>query len=412
MIGLRLALRLAWRNVRRYLRRSIITAGTITLGLMMMVLTIGISEGGYRKGVDTAARSGTGHVVIRSPDLDPLQPEPLVDSEAALARARQVPKAMAVPHLQAPVLANGAGGSANVLALGVDPALEAEASILPEALIEGQWLPVEPGRVPASVVGRDVAKRLDAEVGDRLVLMVQADGELQSQLTRVEGIVHTGSEDVDANLILVDLPTMQRLLVQPGGVHSVAIVLDDLQRSRRVADELAAALPQAEVLTWAEALPLLGDFIKMDRGGADVMFALLFGIVALAVLNAVLMSVLERVKEFGLMLALGTRPATLFAVVILEALILAVFSSLVGGLLGGAGVLYLARTGVDLSTLMGTQQAMDVGGYAISGVMHPYLPVGRTLYLSAMVIVLTVAGSLYPAWKAARLAPVEAIRHE
>ena len=129
-------------------------------------------------------------------------------------------------------------------------------------------------------------------------------------------------------------------------------------------------------------------------------------------LNAVLMSVFERIREFGLMLAVGTRPSTLFTVVVLEALLLSVGSALLGALIGGAIVVWLGQTGVDFATLLGMETSFDVGGYDISGTMYPYLPVKRTVIDMLMVIVITVGASLYPAYKAARIAPVEAISHD
>jgi len=410
--SLALAHRLALRNVRRYARRSIITAVTIWFGMVMVVFTIGISEGAYRRVVDTAARSGPGHVAVQTPDLDPFEPEPLARADEAMAIAAAIPGAEIAPRARLPALLSSAGGSVNLLALGVEPALERKTSILSEALVEGEWLPDEQGRVPEIVIGRTTARRLDLGLGDRAVVMAQVDGELSSVLLRVGGIFALGSDEVDSGIAVVPIHTLQLLLGQPDAVHQVAVILDDLHRARPVQRQLQAALPDAEVQTWDQLLPELGDYVTMDRNGGDVSFAFLFAIVAVAVLNAVLMSVLERVKEFGLMLAVGTRPSTLFLVVVLEALVLSMGSAALGAVVGGALVLWMGHTGVDLATLFGMEQSMDVAGYDISGTIYPYLPPLRTLYMSAMVVVVTVAGSLWPAWKATRIEPVEAIRHD
>ena len=405
----RLSLRMALRNLRRYARRSIITGLTLSLGFFMMVFTIGLSEGSYRSVVDTAARSGTGHVTIRPLNLDPLDPVPLEDPAAIMEAVRAIPNAHAAPRVQSMVLATSAAGAQNVLALGVDPIVELESSIFPESLSDGEWLPTEAQRIPAAILGSGLAKRLDLELGDRLVLMAQQDN-LESTLTRVRGLITSGSDQIDDQVVVLHAEALGELLGQPGGMHEVAVILDDLQRSQEVRDALALALPDVDVLTWSEALPEIGDLIRMDRQSALYMFVVLFGIVGLAVLNAVLMSVLERVKEFGVLLALGTRPSTLFSIVILEAFLLALLSVAIGGLGGWWLVQWLGQEGLDMGALMKMEE-MDLAGYDMSGVIYPYLPFARTFHAVVMVISVTVLSSFYAAWKAARISPVEAISH-
>ncbi|MCB9762821.1 MAG: ABC transporter permease [Alphaproteobacteria bacterium] len=407
-----LILRLAIRNVRRYASRSTLTAITIAAGMVMLIFTVGLSEGSYRRAIDTAARSGSGHVLIRASTFDPFRPVGLADAEQAVALARAIPEARVTARLRMPSLAQSTSGSANVLLVSVDPTAEARTSILPEALVDGAWLPDPPGRTPEAVVGASLARRLDLEVGERLVLTTGAGGGVESALVRVGGVFATGSEEIDGGLVLAPMSVGRQLLGRPDEIHEVAIVLDDLQRSGAVARSLQAQLPDDEVLTWAEAVPELGDFIKMDRAGGDITFFILFALVSLAVLNAVLMSVFERVREFGILLALGTRPSTLFGVVVTEALILSAVSAGVGCVIGALIVLHFNHTGLDLGLLMGTDEAFDVGGYDISGTMYPYLPIRRTLVDILAVIGITVGVSLYPAWKATRVEPVEAISHD
>jgi ABC-type lipoprotein release transport system permease subunit len=408
--SLRLSFRMALRNLRRYARRSIITGLTLSLGFFLMVFTIGLSEGSYRNVVDTAARSGTGHVTIRPLDLDPLEPVTLDDPAAIMEAVSAIPNAHAAPRVQALVLASSAAGAHNVLALGVDPVVELTSSIFPESLSEGEWLPTEPQRIPTAILGSGLARRLDLELGDRMVLMAQVDNELESVLTRVRGLITSGSDQIDDQIVLLHAEALSELLGQPGEMHEVAVVLDDLQRSEEVRDALAIALPDVDVLTWSEALPEIGDLIRMDRQSALYMFIVLFGIVGLAVLNAVLMSVLERIKEFGVLLALGTRPSTLFTIVILEAFLLALLSVTIGGLGGWWLVQWLGQNGLDIGALMQMEE-MDLAGYDMSGVIYPYLPFARTFQAVVMVISVTVLSSLYAAWKAARISPVEAISH-
>jgi len=408
--GPRLMLRLALRNLRGSARRSALTAFTIAVGMVMLVFTVGLSEGSYRRAIDTAARTGSGHVVVRALGSTPFAPRRLPDPAGVLAAVDAVPGALAAPRSRLPAFVQSSGGAGAVEILGVDPKIEEGLSILPDSLVEGEWLSVE-GHAPAALVGRTLARRLDLRRGSRLVVSATTEGEHESRLVRVRGIFATGSEEIDSGLMVTDLQTAGELLGTPS-VHEVAVLLPDLQKASAVQQTLREALPDLEVLRWDQALPALGDFIAMDRAGGDAMFFILFGLVALAVLNSVLMNVLRRIREFGLLLAVGARPSTLFGVVVLESTLLSV-AAVVPGLIVGAGVvLYFGHVGLDLGALMGTGQAIDVGGYDISGTMYPYLPVGRTAIDVVGVILITVAAALYPAWRATRVEPVEALSHD
>jgi ABC-type lipoprotein release transport system permease subunit len=408
---MRLLLKMAWRNVRRYRRRSILTGLSISLGFAMLIFTIGLSEGSYQRIIDTAARSGSGHVLIQVPDFDLLAPKGIPDPQGALEAVSKLEGAQPMTRTQTLALATTAEGAATLLLMGIDPSAERDVSLFADALVEGEWLPDRPGRIPKGLLGSDLARRLDVGIGDRVVMTAQADGQMSAQLLRVQGIFSTGSEEIDAGMVLVHREVVQSLIKQPDTVHQIPIVLENLLDAEAVAAQLQAELPSLEVLTWAEALPEIGDWVAMDRKSAVLMFIFLFAIVGLAVLNAVLMSVLERVKEFGVMLALGMRPRILFGTVLCEALIMSTVSLLLGGALGWAIVAKLQETGLDLAALSGMEE-MELGGYEMAGMIYPYLPVSRVVAAVFWVLVLTVSGTLYAAWRAARIAPVEALRHD
>jgi ABC-type lipoprotein release transport system permease subunit len=210
-------------------------------------------------------------------------------------------------------------------------------------------------------------------------------------------------------MIVVDRETLGALLDTPDEVHQVAIVLDDFHDAEAVAK--AIQIPGVDSLTWAEAVPELGDYVKLDRQGADVMFYTLFTLVGLAILNSILMSVMERERELGVLLALGTRPGTIFSMVVLEGLILSVLSVALGLALGLATVQYMSTAGLDLAALMGGDgTGLEVEGFAFDAIIYPRMNVMRTLNGVFMVVMVTVFAALYPAWKAARVPPVDAIR--
>ena len=400
---MKLAFRLGLRNVLRYARRSLITALTIAVSFAMLVLTIGISEGSYQDIIDNAARAGSGHVVVRAPEHELLEPVALPDPDAAVAAVGR--HGSPVLRNEALVVASASSGSATLLALGVDPGPERSASLAADAMVEGDWLPDEPGRVGKALIGRTLAQRLRIDVGDRLV--VTARGPDEAELFRVGGLFATGSPAVDDGLLLVDRRALGKMIGDVEAVHAVTVLLDDVYGAGAARDAIAAELPDAEVLTWAQALPEVGDYIALDRTSAEAMFFVLFSLVGLAILNSILMSVLERKRELGVLMALGTSPRVVFGMVVLEGLLLSTVSVALGTLLGGAAVVHLGETGLDLSAMMG--EGTTFAGFAMDPVIHPALHAGRTVKGVVMVIGLTVLAALYPAWKAARVPPVEAI---
>ncbi len=343
--------------------------------------------------------------MVQSPGHDLLEPVPLKDPAAIIAAiAVASPGAVTAPRSEVLVLASASAGSASLLAMGVEPAVEKHASMLPESIVEGEWLPDEPGRIGKAVLGKSVATRLRLDLNDKLVLRgTDAD---DAVLVRICGLFSTGSPSVDDALMVIDQDTAGQLLSSLDEIHQVAIVLEDFHQAQAVADTLE--IDGAEALTWAEAVPELGDYVALDRQGTDVMFFILFALVGLAILNSILMSVLERQRELGVLLALGTSPYTVFTMVIIEGLFLSVFSVIAGGLLGWAFVAYLGETGFDLAGMVGGGE-LDVEGFAFDAMIYPRMDKSRTLDGTLMVIGLTLLAALYPAWKAARVPPVEAI---
>ena len=403
-----ISIRMAIRNTVRYARRTLITTATIAFSFWMLVFVIGMGEGSYQSIVDNAAKSGSGHVVLQSPGHELLDPVPLKDPDAALAAVAEVaPDATAAPRAQALVLASASSGSASLLAMGIQPSIEKDISLIPEVLVEGEWLPDEAGRVGKALIGRSLASRIRVDVGDKMVLTGKdAD---QRVLVRIAGLFATGSPNVDDGMIVVHRDTLGQLLESPDEVHQVAIVLEDFLDAPSIAD--AIVLDGVDSLTWAEAVPELGDYVALDRQGADVMFYTLFALVGLAILNSILMSVLERQRELGVLLALGTRPSTLFTMVVLEGLILSILSVAIGLVLGIGTIEYYTYAGLDLAALMGGDgSGLEVEGFAFDAIIYPRLNMVRTINGVFMVVFITVIAALYPAWKAARVPPVDAIR--
>jgi ABC-type lipoprotein release transport system permease subunit len=251
-----------------------------------------------------------------------------------------------------------------------------------------------------------VARLLKAEVGGRVVAMAQGaeSGEVRSALLRVVGVVDTGLEELDEGLVLTPLATLRGLLELGGAGHQVALILGDQAQSARVAAAARAAFPGLDVLTWAEADPQLAAAIRIDDGGHYLFNGIFFVIIAFMVLNTLLMSVLERRREFALLGALGLSPGRRLAIVLVEALLVALMA-VAAGLAIGLGIhTYFRIHGLPLAWL--TRESLETGGIVLDPVLRSVLSRGRIVGSATVVLALALLLGLVAGRRAA--GPVDA----
>jgi ABC-type lipoprotein release transport system permease subunit len=259
-------------------------------------------------------------------------------------------------------------------------------------------------------VGKSLAEKLKIQLGSKVVLMTQAGAEIQSQLLRVRGIFDTGMDDVDRHVIAVSLDDLQTLLTRPGALTEQAVFLHRADDAERVRDFIAARLRQrpVSVLTWREAMPQLDQFIVIDDAGNYIFNGILLIMVTLGIVNTVLMAVLERKREFGLLAALGMRPALIAVMVAAESFFLTTLGAVAGLVAGLATHHYFAVHGLDISTI--GDQSFSAAGVSVDSVVYSYLYPGRIRWSLFVVAALGVLASLYPAIRAARTPPTEAMQ--
>ncbi len=259
------------------------------------------------------------------------------------------------------------------------------------------------------ILGQGVAHKLALEVGEKLVLMAQgADSvEIQSRLVRVRGILRTGLEEQDQVLALMPLGASQEFLDLGPRVHQIALLLEDARFSEELANIGQQKFLALEVLSWGEALPELKEFIVIDDGGNYVMNLILFLLISFTVLNTLLMSVLERGREFALLHCLGLTPGKRFTMVLMEAFFIASLSALAGFGLGYSVHLYLSRSGLPLDLFYSGE--LSAAGVAFDPVMYSHLSSARILQSMVVVFGLTLLLSVVPAWRAARSADVHSL---
>jgi ABC-type lipoprotein release transport system permease subunit len=415
--------RLALRNLRRQARRSAITAAAMIVGGALMIFSLSIGDGGHEDWIRSGARMGSGHIVIQAPNFQNsrrIDDRLVASARNAAEQALQDPAiarhtVAAVPQLAVVGLASSPTGARPAQIVGVDPVAEARFSILDDKLVEGRYL--EPNDRLAAYVGTGLLEGLDLRLGSRLVLTAQgADGEIVEQLVRVVGVYRTGVPEVDQAVIHIPLATAGAWLRSGGDVTTIAVLLDSSRRvrsiSRMLKRQLSAEIEAGHltVLRWDQAMPVLESAVRIDNLGNYVWQGIMFGIIALGIVNTVLMSVLYRKREFGLLQALGFTPRQTGGLVITEGLILTFVSGLIGIALGLFLTWFFFRDGLDFS--FAWNEEWTFSGVAMDPVFVPLFTMARVIQSLVFLFLIGAFASLYPAYRATRIDVAEAMKFE
>ncbi|MBW6513006.1 MAG: FtsX-like permease family protein [Desulfuromonadaceae bacterium] len=405
--------RLAWRNVWRNRRRSLITLAAMSLSVMLVQGSHNLSVGVYAQMIDNGVRAGSGHLSIYAGDYARSRDEKLTFLRADLqTRIAALPGvAQVAPRLYLPGMAQSSRESRGILLTGVDPEVERVVNPFLRKLGADEMLRSIDGR--DAVIGEKLLRELQLKPGQKFVVTVQGrDGELASELLRVRGVVRTGMRDIDGSLVLVGRERAAKILGVPDAIHELAVILVRAQDDVTVYPQVVALLgshPELRVVPWETAMVNLANAIKFDYASQQVIFIIILLIVTIGMVNTVLMSVLERMREFGVMRALGATSRVLVTLVLTEALLLGVIAALFGTLLGSALTWYLAEVGIDLRDYISAE--IEFGGVVFEPIIRAdwdWVWMGK---LALWVIPLSLFAALYPALKAVRIAPVEAMRH-
>jgi ABC-type lipoprotein release transport system permease subunit len=417
-----LTLKLAWRGFVRHRWRSAITAAAVSLGLAMLLAFVGIADDAHARMAELGIRMGSGNVLVEAKGYRDAQTLDYVVHDAdhiAEIVAKQSGVSAVAVRLRESGLVSAGEHSAPVMVSGVDPKREALASDLTgeQLRVAGKYIrprsEMEFAGLPADIyIGKTLAERLEVEVGDRVVLTLSPPGDAEPAQAafRVRGVFKSGADDLDGGYVEIPIEEARTLLHLPGAATEVA-ALTNLESTQSVHDEIARALAshaELAVIPWQIALRELYEALVLDNAGLYLMMAIVFVVVALGIFNTVLMSVVERTRELGVMMALGTSGSRLFALVLGEALVLALVS-LVVGVAAGLGLhLFVAHHGIDVRAWAGEVQ---FAGIAWSGMIYSRLSAEVVAGWTAAVGVVVMLSALYPAWTVTRLEPVEAMRH-
>jgi ABC-type lipoprotein release transport system permease subunit len=405
---------LAWRNLWRNRRRTLLTLGSIAFGVFLAILFTALQDRNWADMIDVAARLGGGHVTVQHAEY--------LDKPTLDRTVRAVPSLLAMPEsdpriervtsrIVGQTMLATAGKSLGAGFIAYDPDLEdLDTLSITDAIVKGRDFDSADGS--GIILGWRLAENLGLRIGKKVVYtMVDKDGEIINGLARLTGIIETGAATADGYLALFPLNAIRTHLgYEDDEVNQVAVFIDDSRGSAKVAAAIAGGLGEdATAVPWHESQPGLAAFIAMKVGGARFMELLIALLVAAGIFNTLFMSVTERMREFGIMMAIGFSPRELFTMVMIESFWMGLVGLLAAAVVTAGPYFYLASTGIDYSSMIG-DTGTEIAGVGLSPILKVGIFPENVVLIAVAALVATMLAGVYPAIKAGRVVPVESIR--
>ena len=400
-------LKIALRNIFRQKRRTILTALAMIAGFTLSSLFIGLSDGAYGNIISMFTRNRIGHIQVhREGYLDKPSLYETIDDYPTVGETIQITTGIEAwtPRVYAAGLGSIGEKSTAVQVIGVDVAREIQATRFDQKMIEGSVLAETASH--EAVIGKGLAKILSGTVGSEIVIFSQgADGSLANDVYKIVGIAESGDDVTNRVACYLHIEDAQELFVLEGRIHEIVVIISNINQVSKVTDAIKARLNNStlDVAPWQVVAKSFYRAMKVDQQGDAIARWVIMLIVAIGVLNTVLMSVLERTREYGVLKAVGTKPTQIFWLVICEVVIIAIGSIAVGALLAVLANYLLSIYGITYP------EEITYGGMKIKTL---YAEVNaRCLIIPAITVMLSATiVSLFPAIKAARIMPAKAMR--
>lgn len=388
--------------------RSVIIMLSIAIGLFAGIAVLALYEGMIVSRVRTVIDAETGHIQLHNPDFKKdYEPEfiipqgPEILKQLSLIPAIKISAPRSITH----GMLSTATGSAGVQINGVQPALEYRASSLKKKIVEGNGF--VSGKKNEVLVGQKLATRMKLKLRSKLVLtFTDTASNIVSAAFRVAGIYKSDNAPLDEKNVYVNIQELNTLLLIPGSFHEIVVLLKDDNQTELISHHLISKFPESTIETWRQISPETNLMVKTtDEYSYIIMIIIMFAL-AFGIINTMLMAVLERTREIGMMVALGMTRVRVFMLIFLETIFLTLAGTPFGLFIGWAVSEYFNTHGLDLRT-MGTEMMSSFG---FSTVIYPEFPTDKLLNVLLIVSCTAVISCIFPALKALRLQPVDALR--
>ena len=397
---------LAWRNLWRNYRRTLIMLGAIIVGTWAMIFMTALMRGMVDDMIKEGIRNLPGHVQIHHPEYrdDPSIVNSLAAPSEALLKALNQPEVVAwTTRVRVPAVISSERESRGVILLGIDPQAEQPISEMQTKIVTGRFLTDSNDK--GLIIGASLAKRLETKIGKRVVVMSQdPDNDIADRGFRIVGLYKSAIEATEESAIYAARDTVQKMLKMNDQVSQIVILGADYRDVSALTKTIDSASPSdQEVLPWKQVDTYLGTMLDVMDGFVFIWIVVIFLALSFGLANTLIMAVFERVREIGLMQALGMRPSSILYQFLLEAFFLLAIGLAIGNIAAIASIKPL-ESGIDLSIVAEGMAMMGAGS-----MLYPALYTSDIVLANVIVIILGLLTSLLPAWRASRYDPVEAI---
>lgn len=399
--------KIAWRNIWRNPTRSLVIIASVTIGLWAGIFVVALSQGMMEQRKEKIIREQLSHIQIHTPEFKERQKTVnfIPEAEEIIDSLRQMPGIKAVSGR---TIINGMlsapGGGSGIRIIGIDPDAENRLTGIENKLVEGSYFPDKKNRI---LIGRSLADKLGLHIGSKVVLtFLDTSSNILAGAFRISGFISLGDIRLDNVMVYARSSDLSRMMgsKQPF-IHEIALFLKNDEELSHYRELLKQRYPKLLVEAWYDLSPELRYLNDM----MDVFLYIFMGIIMLALafglINTMLMAVLERSRELGMLMAIGMNKRKLFQMIVAETVMLSLTGAIIGMILAYLSILLAAHTGIDLSVV---QQGMESFGF--SAVLYPSIDISFYPGIALMVIIFSVLSAIYPARKALKLNPSEAIR--
>lgn len=406
-------IKMAWRNMWRNWRRTVIASTAIVLGLVLLIFMDALIKGSDEAIFGNAVRLYGGNVQVHAlgykEKANRLPLYPLADPETIVETVNTIDSPEEIRAVTKRIntggLVGNSSGSYPVTITAIEPEIEAPVSLIAENISQGRFLSSSDG--DAVVIGKGLADLLETAVGDRVIVIGRRLNESMRQHTMtIVGIYSLGLEEAERSTVFINLPVAQTLYNLRGQETEIAISLAKVGQEKELISELQTALPGYEVDSWNTLKPEIQQTLQAKSVSTSILGILVVLIASIGILNLMLMAVFERTREMGVLAALGMKGRQIMTLFLLEGTFIGVFGAILGALLGSLLVQVVGTVGIDLGYTKGMGEFVALMGSRL----YPSLSIPKTIGFTLLVVVISAVASIVPAWQASHKEPAEALR--
>ncbi len=404
---MKMLLKISWRNIWRNPRRSMVMIGAVLVGIWAGVFVSSLSLGIVEQRFRTSIEQHVSHIQIHNPDfLKENNVTHKIENWNTLRSA--IENDPEIKAFSGRTLINGMLATSNLTTainlIGIDTLMESRATGLQANVLEGSFFGGD--ELNPILLGKKLADKTKSQPGSRVVVTFQnIDGELTSVLFRVAGIYQTSNTMYDGNFAYVLQANLNELLNADLIINQVALICHDVEMVDDITGKYKSTFPNLTIRPWSEISPDLSYMQEMSGVMLMVVLIIILFALAFGLLNTILMSVYERIKELGMLMAVGMNKKRIFGMILLETIFITMIGALLGMVFGLLTIKFLQHTGIDFSTVGGD----SLNAFGFDTVVYPSIDGSYFFMVTVLSAITAVITSIYPAFKALRLNPAEAV---